>query len=446
MIPLVLVVNGGLIAALAGRLELRRYGLLSIGGLNLATVLLPHYFIAPLLNLMSGSEANSAQVYRAELIVALHLAGLCTGAMIARRRGFAFFRNRGGLDQYLGPIPRRGAFALGILGLFGVLYVALGTIDPFSSVGVSRTSQFRSAYLAYNLSYPILFFTGVTFFAQTLVMVAAYRRTGRRRAALTALGATLVATIVLLAFGSRNLLFMPLVLYLFVTHHYFRRVRTVFLLVAFVALVPIFVFFRLVASGNTLDTLSSKGLLGNNEFIASQFLARFHGFDDVVDYADWSQRTHQDLAAGTSYTDMAIRWVPRPIIPDKPPSLDVYLSNEIYGRKESGGSIHLFGGMVESHYNFGFSGVVLWGAALGYVLMRLHFSLVESIATRSDISVCLLLGNTPLLRGLVNAGIDTVFFQQFIMVTFAQVVLVSIGIVLSRQRAQSRLSPHITSV
>ncbi len=389
----------------------------------MATALIPHYVVYPAYLLLSHDPRVDGSTFIPALqVVAVMVGGLLLGTVVSSSapmpRLFSRERNLVG-----SPILLAGFVGAGLLGLLAVFAFATGTYNPLKAIAYARSPTYREAYLQYNLSYPELFLYGFVLAALALLIVRIYERQ-RKRDYLWALASTGVTCTVLLEFGSRAAFFLPVLIFLGLTNAMKLRIRWSTLLLLGIAAVPVFVFIRLVSVGYSLGELSSRGLFTNRSFIVQQFIGRFNGFAGLQDFLAWF--SHQAYLAGDTIVQMIVRWVPRPLLPSKPPSVDVALSRAVYGQGPYGGSITLFGGVGEMYWNFGIVGVFLWFTLIGRVLYCLHFGTLELVRRRNWIGYAIVMSNAALLRGVVNMGVNTIGMQQFLMWLAAEVALLGL--------------------
>jgi hypothetical protein len=417
-----MALNLTLLTFVAARLRLHHAGIFSVGAISLGSVLLPHYILYPLYLVATDERFLPDDHFMTALaIVTAMLTALLLGTLSTHRTTLPRFLR---MSEHRGGAPVVFVLlSLTLVALLGVAFIGTGSYNPLQSLLMARSAPARLAYLRLNLAYPQLLLFGAANFLLALAIVRIYRR-GGPRAFLTALAVTLTCCFVLLSYGSRAVLFGPLLIFFFLTHHLHRRIRMTLLVPLVIAAVPVFVLVRLVGGGHPLSELIEEGWATDREFITKEFVARFNGFEGLVDLAGWSE--NEPLGAGRTLGQMAVRWVPRRIMPDKPQSADVYLSEQIYGRPEFGGGIMIYGGAGEMYYNFRLLGVLLWFFILGRLLYRVHFGTATLLAHQRLVGVALIVSNPVLLRGLVNLGVNTIAMQQLLMTLAAQAFILLI--------------------
>jgi oligosaccharide repeat unit polymerase len=331
------------------------------------------------------------------------------------------------LVKRLGSIPTPKSLSLVLLGgafvaLLGLMYYFRKTINPLELMETSRAAEARDDYMEFNLSYPLTFLRAAVFFLQTLAIVEIYKLSKKRRALFESLVVTFVCAFIMLSFGSRSLLFLPFIIFLYLTHHLYRKIPIWVLLGVALVSVPIFALLRLVSGGGvTMESVMGGGLHTDSSFILDEFIRRFNNFTNIVDFLEWFDKRSRGF--DFSIAQIFIRPIPRTIIPDKPASLDVYLSTAIYGEREHGGGIHIFGGLVEMYYNFWFPGIIVWFFLLGRVVYRLHFGTKNMLETGDMLGAVIIISNFALIRSMLNMGINTIATQNLLMTIAAQLAL-----------------------
>jgi len=406
--------------AICCRLHLLRSGPFSVGFLNIWTVLIPHYLIYPAYLLATSDPRIRESTFVPTLqTVAVMLGGLLLGMILSSRAEPPRFLQR---DRVLTASPVSLAAILGV-SLFAVMAViafAVGTFNPIKALSLARSPAYREAYLQYNLSYPELFLFAVALAALGFFLVRIYQR-GKRTDVVWGFVATAATATAMLAFGSRSTFFGPVILFLALTHVMRFRIRWSWLLIMVLIAIPIFVFIRFMSVGYSVAELAQRGLLTDRLFIGQEFIRRFEGFAVLQDFLGWF--AHQSYAAGETIIQMLVRWVPRPILPNKPPSTDVYLSHAIYGQGQFGGGIRLFGGAGEMYFNFGLVGMFLWFTLVGRLIYWAHYGTQQLVASRRFVAYALIFANPAILRGLANMGINTIGTQQLLIWLTAELIL-----------------------
>ena len=179
--------------------------------------------------------------------------------------------------------------------------------------------------------------------------------------------------------------------------------------------------------GHSAEELSASGTLTDVSLILEEFIARFSGFINFVDFVDWFDNKH--CVFGLTIVQFFVRPIPRYLMPDKPPSTDIFLTYEIYGKPQFGGSVALFGGLGEMYYNFYFPGIFLWFILVGILLSRVHFGMLKLLKEHRFTAAALVIGNYGLLRGIANLGVNGSGTQQLVMNLAAQSVIYLILVV-----------------
>lgn len=411
------------------RFCLRKESLFSVGGIALLTAILPHYVLYPLFMLiMDDPRVSTPQFAQGLSLVIFMLGGLYLGTLAGRGRTIPL------LDGlYDVRIPRHvlwGLYFVTVSCILGIFFAILGTANPLDILHLARTPEFRVGYMRYHLGYPFLFLTGALYFGQALLIADTYRRRGRGALGV-ALSISVLTAFLNLSFGSRSAFFVPLLIFLFITHHQYRRIPSSLVVLLGALFVPVFVLIRLLSVGATTDLLKERGLLTDAGFYFDEFVARFNLFVGLMDFLEWFDgRAH---VMGASFLNLVLRPIPRWLLPDKPASFDVWLSYEIYGRPEYGGGVMLFGGVVELFYNFSYVGLVLWFVFVGVILYRLHYHTGRFLRRGRYLPACMVISNVALLRGLVNVGITTSSLQQILVAAASQFVV--LGILLTFQKS-----------
>lgn len=411
-------VNIMLVVFISLRLELHKTGIFTLGFFNIFTALVPQFIWYPLVALATGDDlAQRPNFTGAMLMIFVMLTGLWLGMTTARSKKIPLYDR---IHEFSVPIRTvLILFFLTAIGIVVLLSAFRGGLQlPHDLLQKARTPEFRLVYGEFELGYPLLFLQGAFYCLQVLLVVAFYKEQKSWRALFKALAITLLTGYVMLAYGSRNAFFVPIVLFLIVTHHFFRRIPISLVAVLFVATIPVFVFLRIFSTGHTFENLDAGGYFTNTEFIWEEFVARFAGFEEFVNFLDWFEG--KPFAMGETIFQFFVRPIPRTLIPDKPSSIDVFLSYAIHGRPEFGGSVAIYGGLGEMYYNFWFIGILVWFFIVGNLIYRIHFGLLDMIAQRRYLAFSLVLSNFVLLRGLVNLGVNTSGMQQLIMAAVSE--------------------------
>jgi oligosaccharide repeat unit polymerase len=406
---------------IAHRLKLRESGLFSLGALSLLTATLPHYGLYPLYMILKGDpDIHSRYFAQAVFLVTLSSTCLLVGMLSTKHTDIPMVRRLSSI-----PTPKSLSIVLLIaafVALLGLMYYFRKTINPLELMETSRAADARDDYMEFNLSYPLTFLRAAVFFLQTLAIVEIYRLSKKRRALFECLAVTFVCAFIMLSFGSRSLLFLPFIIFLYLTHHLYRKIPLVVLGGVVLVSIPIFALLRLVSGGGmTMESAMAGGMHTDTTFILDEFIRRFNNFTNVVDFLEWFDKRSRgfDFSIGQIF----IRPIPRTIIPDKPASLDVYLSQAIYGERAHGGGIHIFGGLVEMYYNFWIPGIIVWFFLLGRMSYRLHFGTKKMLESGEMLAAVIIISNFALVRGLFNMGINTIGTQNLLMTIAAQLAL-----------------------
>lgn len=410
-------VNLVLMIALCARLKLHRTGIFTFGFFNVVGALCPVFIIYPLYAMLSDHPVASRDNFITVLVmVTLMLLGLLIGVLSDTRKTVPLYER-----VRETPVPSLYLFGWLLLAL-GALLVMFwsfrGSLNPFELLQSARSNDFRIVYGEFELGYPLTFLQGCIFTLQMLLVFSFYRNSRSFSGFSKGLIVTLLTGFVTMSFGSRTSFFMPIVLFVFATHHLYRRVPTSLILALFAVGVPVFVFLRILSAGHSPEELSSSGALTDLSGILEEFIARFSGFVNFVDFVDWFD--NKSCVLGLTFVEFFLRPIPRSLMPGKPPSLDIFLTYEIYGKPQFGGSVAIFGGLGEMCYNFYFPGILLWFFLVGILLSRVHFGSLKLIKDHRFTAAALVLGNYALLRGIANLGVNTSGTQQIVMNLGAQ--------------------------
>lgn len=442
LMVLVSLINFILVFLIAKRLEIFRYGIFTYGFFNIFTAMFPVHVLYPLIAIITSDPIIEKKNFtNALVLVLIMLMGLLIGVIVGGRKSpIIYDRIR---EVRFSP---RIILALFLLTLFSILVmlgsVRGGSLNPFELLQQARTPEFRALYSEYELGYPMLFLQSAAYVFQVLLMIIFYRDNPGVSALVKSLIVSALISITLIAYGSRNAFFLPIVFFLFVTHHWFRKIPSQLIVFLFLVAIPVFVILRIYSAGNEVQLLARGDIASDLVFILDEFIARFKGFVNIVDFFDWFEG--RPFVAGLTLVQLLLRPIPRTLLADKPSSLDVFLSYEIYGRPEFGGNVAIFGGIVEMYYNFWYVGVFIWFIILGILLYRMHFGLINLIQQRKHIAAAFLLSNYVLLRGLVNLGVNTSSMQQIIMSVFVQVVIFFVLFIatgLTERNVQVKVNP-----
>lgn len=432
---IICILNIIFLVLLSARLQLHKVGIFSVGFITLYTAVAPHYVFTPLYMLAIGDPLVSDPSFVSALaLVSLQLAGLLAGAVVTTRRRVPVLWRVPEVNVPTGFLVLIfAAAAIAYLGLRGML---LRTLNPLAMLDVARAPEFRTYYIEFELGYPTLILEGALYFALALLVIRFYRVAPTARALGLALAFTALTAFVLLATGSRSAFFMPLLIFLVLTNHFYRRISIVLILALVVIAIPVFVILRIASGGATLEMTLTSQLVRDPQFILQEFLGRFRNFDAIVDFLTWFRG--QEFALGRTILEFPMRPIPRALLPNKPSSLDVFLSYAIYGRPEFGGGVSIFGGAVEMYYNYWVPGVLIWFFLLGSLLYRVHFGFFEFMHSGKLVALAMMVSNPIILRGLATIGISTSATQQLLMFTASQVlVLVSLAM-FNRFRERTR--------
>jgi len=429
-------VNLILMIALCGSLKLHRTGIFTFGFFNAVGGLFPLFIAFPLYAMLSEHPVASRDNFVTVLVmVTLMLLGLLTGVLCDGRKTIPFYNRVREL-----PVPSSYIFGLLLLALgalLGLLSIFRGTLNPLELLQGARSPDFRILYGEHELGYPILFLQGSILTLQMLLVFNLYRNARKLFSFFKGLIVTLLTGFVMMSLGSRSGFFLPIVLFIFATHYLYRRIPTSLILGLFVAAMPVFVFLRIMSAGHSAEELSASGTLTDVSVILEEFIARFSGFINFVDLVDWFE--NKSCVLGQTFVEFLVRPIPRSLMPNKPSSIDIFLTYEIYGRPQFGGSVAIFGGLGEMYYNFYFPGIFLWFILVGILLSRIHFGTLRLIKEHRFTAAALVVGNYSLLRGIANLGVNASGTQTIIM-TFAAQAFIYVLLVVAAEL--SRKSPY----
>jgi oligosaccharide repeat unit polymerase len=413
-------INLILIIVLCASLKLHQTGIFTFGFFNVVGGLVPLFIAFPLYAMLSENPVAFRENFITVLVmVMLMLLGLLTGVLCDRRRTVPLYERARELNLPSIYIFMLLAVALGAL--LGLLLIFRGSFNPFELLQGARSADSRIVQGEHELSYPLLFLQASIISLQMLLVFNLYRNARSFSSFLKGLTVTLLSGFVLMSLGSRTSFFMPIVLFIFATHHLYRRIPASVIVGLFVAAMPVFVFLRIVSGGHSAEELSASGTLTDVSVILEEFIARFSGFINFVDLVDWFD--NKSCVLGLTFVQFLVRPIPRYLMPDKPSSIDVFFSYELYGKPQFGGSVALFGGLGEMYYNFYFPGIFLWFILVGILLSRLHFGTIKLIEERRFTAAALVIGNYGLLRGISNLGVNTSGSQQLVMNLVAQAAI-----------------------
>jgi oligosaccharide repeat unit polymerase len=413
--------NTCLLIMISARLQLHKTGIFSVGFFNLYTAIFPHYILFPFYLLVVGdSMIQSAKFIPGLMLISLMLASLFTGTLLTTKKTAPLQEKM--VERNL-RLPRLLLlFLISLSLLLGVNYTLYEIVNPFALLEKARTIEIREIYLQHNLAaYFYLFITGVIFFLLALIISNIYKKGRNFRSFLMSLFVAAFTAVMMLSFGSRNQFFMPLIIFLFLTDHYYKKVNRLFIMGSFLLFIPIFVFIRWLGGGHDPVFLYHQ-YAADLGFIMNEFIGRFHSFKGLVDFLEWFG--NKDFVYGITVLQSVVRPIPRFLWPNKPSSFDVFLSREIYG-SEIGG-ITLFGGLAELYYNYWILGVAVWFFFLGTLLYKFHFGCAKLLRDRKYIVAAMIISNYGILRGLGTLGLSTSNTQQLLMNIASQLVVLVI--------------------
>lgn len=429
------ILNIIFLVLLSVRLQLHKVGIFSVGFITLFTAVAPHYIFTPLYMLVTGDpRVNNPSFATALVLVSLQLAGLLAGALMTTRRRVPVLWRVPEVKVPIGFLIL--VFAVAAVAFLGLRGLLLGTLNPLDMLDVARAPEFRTYYIEFELGYPTLILEGALYFTLALLVIRFYRIAPTVKGFGVALVFTAVTAFVLLATGSRSAFFTPMLIFLILTHHFYRRIPISLILVLALVSIPVFVIMRIASGGATLAVTMSSQLVRDPQFILQEFLDRFRNFDAIVDFLTWFRG--QEFALGRTILEFPLRPIPRSLLPNKPSSLDVFLSYAIYGRPEFGGGVSIFGGVVEMYYNYWVPGVLVWFFLLGSLLYRVHFGMFEFMRSRRLVALAMVVGNPIIMRGLATIGVSTSATQQLLMFIAAQCLVLAILAGLNRFYERTR--------
>ncbi len=413
--------NMCLLIMISVRLQLHKTGIFSIGFFNLYTAIFPHYILFPFYLLVVGdSMIQSAKFIPGLMLISLMLASLFTGTLLTTKKSVPFQEKI--VERNFGLPRLLLLFLISLSLLLGVNYTLYAMVNPFALLEKARTIEIREIYMQHNLAaYFYLFITGVIFFLFALIISNIYKKGRNFRSFLMSLFVAAFTAVMMLSFGSRNQFFMPLIIFLFLTDHYYKKLNRLLIVGSFLLFIPIFVFIRWLGSGYDPAFLFYQ-YAADLEFIISEFIRRFHSFKGLVDFLEWFG--DKDFGFGITVLQFVVRPIPRFLWPSKPSSFDVFLSREIYG-SEIGG-ITIFGGVVEFYYNYWILGVAVWFFFLGTLLYKFHFGNANFLRNKKYVAAAMMVSNYAILRGLGTLGLSTSNTQQLLMNIASQLVVLVI--------------------
>lgn len=432
------ILNIILLVLLSVRLQLHKVGIFSVGFITLYTAVAPHYVFTPLYILATGDpRLTNPSFANALVLVSLQLAGLLAGALVTTRRRVPVLWRVPEVKIPIGFLVF--IFASVVVAFLAMRGFLLGTLNPLAMLDVARTPEFRTYYVELELGYPSLILEGALYFTLALLVIRIYRASPTVAGLGMAVGFTVLTAFVLLATGSRSAFFTPMLIFLVLTNHFYRRIPIWLILVLIVVAIPVFVIVRIASGGATLEMTLSSQMIRDPQFILQEFLDRFRNLDAIVDFLTWFRG--QDFALGRTILEFPLRPIPRSILANKPSSLDVFLSYAIYGRPEYGGGVSIFGGVVEMYYNYWVPGVLIWFFMIGSLLYRVHFGFFEFKNAGKLVALAMVVGNPIILRGLATMGVSTSATQQLLMFAAAQGMVLLALAALSRIYEKTRSAP-----
>jgi oligosaccharide repeat unit polymerase len=347
------------------------------------------------------------------LVVMTMLGGLLVGVVSTKDKTAPFYSRVPEIELSLKA--HLVLLSIALLMIMAFFFFIFGSVNPLAIIPLARNPEGRLVYEQYDLGYFSLLTFGGAVFLHGWFLVRLFSISRSHVNLIVAVVATAVTMTATACYGSRATLFSPLVVFLFVFHYLYRPIPVTFMFLLFIALIPVFVFSRLVASGFDLSTLS-RGI--DLRFVFDEFLARFNLFDGLLDFLDWFK--NKPFMFGETLLSIIVRPIPRQFFPNKPPSNDIFLSYQIYGRPYYGGGVQIFGAVGEMFYNFGYPGVFLWFILLGKLLYRFHFGLFTLLKDKRTLAATMLITNYALMRGLSNMGFNTVPTEQILVCAMVQ--------------------------
>lgn len=421
------------------RLEIFRTGIFTVGFINVFTALIPHFILFPIYAIFVGHRvAQSPKLYHSLALIFVQLTGLLVGTILATNRKPIIGKR---LKEYEPYIANAGKYAVLTIILFigvfiGIRWLLLGIANPFKLLQYARTDEFRQYWATLELGYISFFLAGGLYLLQGLLVLLIYKKRKDVTGLLLALTVTIIVGTILMSTGSRSDFFLPILIFLYLTNFYYRKVPTTLVIGLVIIFVPVFVFLRILGSGNSLDSLILSGAATDSDLILNEFVERFSNVESITEFLEWSDTQGNRFVFGKTIAQFPLRPIPRTILPNKPASLDVFLSREVFGPAQYGG-IHLFGGIIEMYYNFWYIGVFVWFVIIGAFLYRLHFATLTASNNQLIIPVLLVICNPSSLRGITNIGITTSGTQQ-LLITLATQLLVIMGLALLSMPKQVR--------
>lgn len=410
------------------RLQIHKVGIWSVGFFNLATNVGIHFIMFPVWAIMvKHSVTLSGNFTNSLLIINISLLSLFFGTLFAKKKELPkIFKIENLKINFSGTL----FFFLLLLFIFFTFYfLTLKLINPIEILYKSRKPDFtdpagfRYWYIKYNLSYflyPLQF--GINFL-HALLITNIYQNNKNFKGFLIVFLLTIFVMFIFLSTGSRSALVFPLIIFLFITHHYYKKVPVIIPVILFIIFVPVFVVLKIMASGWTFDFIKPHISF---DFIISQFMRRVSNLKNIVDFLDWFKG---DFQFGYTILQFFVRPIPRLLWADKPSSIDVFFTENVYGQKYHG--VMLFGGVCEMYYNFWIFGNIIWFFILGIFFYKVHFGTVDVIKNNKYISFVLIISNGGFLRGLCTIGINTVSMQTILLCIFSQFLIL---ILLSKLR------------
>lgn len=408
------------------RLQIFRTGLFTVGFINIFTALIPHFILFPIYAILTGHRiAQSTKFYDALVLIFVQLVSLLIGTLIVSNHKPLFTRRLGVYEPYMARVGKYALWGLilCIVAFIGIRWALLGIANPLKLLQYARTDEFRQYWATFELGYASYFLAGSLFFLQGLLVWLVFRKRKDLIGLFLAVCVTAIVAGTLMITGSRSDFFLPILIFLYITNYYYRKVPIPFISALVIACVPVFVFLRILASGNTIDSILVSDLNSDSVFIATEFVERFSNIESITEFLHWSDTQGDPIVFGKTLAQFPLRPIPRTLLPNKPASLDVFLSREIFGPAQYG-SISIFGGIVEMYYNFWYFGVIAWFILVGALLYRLHFGTLEASNGSSVLPVLLVICNPSFLRGLTNMGITTSGTQQLLITLATQIALV----------------------
>lgn len=413
------------------RLQIFRTGLFTVGFMNIFTALIPHYVLFPIYAILTSNRiAQSPKLYEALLLIFVQLVGLLIGTLLTNNKKPLFDHRMTKYEPYMLKSAKLAVVGIivFIVAFIGIRWWLLGVANPLKLLSYARTDEFRQYWAVFELGYSTYILTGGLFFLQGLSVLLIIRKRKDVIGILSALIVTIVVGFVLTASGSRGAFFTPILVFLYLVNFYVRKVPLTLVGILFVIFIPVFVFLRIMAAGNSLDSILT-GSASNPIFILDEFSQRFSNIESITEYLTWSDTQGNPYVYGLTLAQFPLRPIPRTFLPNKPASLDVFFSREVFGPAKYG-SVHIFGGIVEMYYNFWYIGVFVWFIFVGMLLYRLHFGTYEASKAKRILPVLLIVCNPSFLRGIANLGVATSGTQQLLITLATQIGLVVVLVLL----------------